>query len=162
MSVWGPEPLENDDALDWLSEIESAPDVVALNDAFDDVLSRDSAEYLEVSEVAAAICAAMLVAALVAESIADTPLSEAAARHMRQSYLRLLPSARLSLVRRAARSLRACADGSRSELHEMTHEIEPLGRRWLDGVDALRRRLDAVTADIRGTDQAQAQAGGTG
>jgi hypothetical protein len=151
MSVWGPGPYENDDALDWLSEIESDPSVVALNDAFDGVLSRGYTEYLEVSEVAAAICAAMLVAALAAESIADVPLSAHAARQMHQSYLRMLPTARRNLAWRAERSLRACSNASRSELYEMTHEIESLGARWLEGVDALLRRLGAATADASGT-----------
>ena len=141
MSVWGPGPLENDDALDWLAELESEPSIVALNEAFDDVLRTDGADYLEVTDGAAAVCAAVIVAALVADTLEGIPLSEHAGRQLRRHYTGLLPSARTSLIRRALQSLNACADETRSELFELTHEAPAVGQAWLEEIDAMRLRL---------------------
>jgi hypothetical protein len=148
MSLWGPNPLDNDDAVDWLTELESEPSVVALNAAFDEVLSGD--EYLEVDQCAGALCAALMTAALLADEVDDCGLSEPAAHRLRQSFLRLLPSARRGLVSRALRSLQACTDKTRSELFELTHEAQPLGRAWLDAAEALRQRLVDGADDARG------------
>ena len=147
MSLWGPGPLDNDDALDWLAEFESEPGIVALNDAFDDVLRPDDADYLEVPEAAAAICAAVIVAALVADTPEGAPLSERAIRELRRSYMGLLPSAKGRLVRRALESLKACTHETRSELFELAHEVPAIGQAWLEELDAVKLRLAGVAGE---------------
>ena len=65
MSIWGAGAEENDDAADWLADLAEEPTVIALNEAFDEVLSLERDDYLEVTEGAIAVAAAYVVAQLV-------------------------------------------------------------------------------------------------
>lgn len=62
MGAWGPESFANDDALDWIAELEQAEDVRLL----EDTLSVAAAEpdELEVDGASKAVAAAEVVAAL--------------------------------------------------------------------------------------------------
>src|SRR5262245_24137255 len=59
MGAWGSGPFENDDAGDWVYDLEGADDFAVVREALDVVGSR----YLDAGEGAAAVAAAVVVAA---------------------------------------------------------------------------------------------------
>ena len=63
MGAWGIENFENDDALDWVIELENANDLSIINDAFDTVI-KNSGEYVDAWESSIALAAAEVIAAL--------------------------------------------------------------------------------------------------
>lgn len=62
MGAWGPESFANDDALDWIAELEQAEDTRLLEDTLSAAI--DEADYLEVDAASRAVAAAEVVAAL--------------------------------------------------------------------------------------------------
>lgn len=62
MGAWGPESFANDDALDWIAELEQAEDTGLLEDTLSAAI--DEADYLEVDAAGRAVAAAEVVAAL--------------------------------------------------------------------------------------------------
>ena len=63
MGAWGHSAFENDDALDWVAELETAEDTSILMAAFEEVLEADE-DYIEIPEASITIAAAEVVAAL--------------------------------------------------------------------------------------------------
>lgn len=63
MGAWGVRNFENDDALDWVSELEQAKDSSVIQETLQSVAERGD-EYLEAPEACVAIAAAEVVAAL--------------------------------------------------------------------------------------------------
>ena len=72
MGAWGAGSFDNDDAGDWVCDLEDAEDNSMLEEAFSDVTERGD-DYLEVTECSAAIAAAEVVAALRGRPAADLP-----------------------------------------------------------------------------------------
>ena len=62
MGAWAEGSFDNDDASDWVWNLEDAEDVTILEDAFGAVTSAD--EYLESTDCTEAIAAAEVVAAM--------------------------------------------------------------------------------------------------
>jgi len=63
VGAWGLGPFENDDALDFVSQLESAG-VPALRAALEEVTSLDPGVYLEAPQASSAIAAAEVIVAL--------------------------------------------------------------------------------------------------
>jgi hypothetical protein len=63
MGTWGSGSFENDDALDWVAELEETEDLSAIIRALDAILDSSDG-YLEAPDCAAALAAAEIVAAL--------------------------------------------------------------------------------------------------
>lgn len=72
MGASGYSAFENDDALDWLAELEGAEDTSILEDAFDAVLENEE-DYVEIPEASISIAAAEVVAALLGRAAASLP-----------------------------------------------------------------------------------------
>lgn len=73
MGSWGVLPFENDDALDWVWELEDAEDFTVLEDALDQVASAEPDEYVEAPEAEEALAAAEVVAALLGKPLEELP-----------------------------------------------------------------------------------------
>lgn len=71
MGAWGPGAFENDDALDWVHELEATDDLASVREAL--VAVVDSTNYLDASICAVAIAAAEVVAALRKRPLDDLP-----------------------------------------------------------------------------------------
>jgi hypothetical protein len=69
MGAWGVSPFENDNALDWVWNLEEAEDATVLSDALDAVASADDI----VEDCEEAIAAAEVVAALLGRPLAELP-----------------------------------------------------------------------------------------
>lgn len=63
MGAWGYGSFDNDDALDWVNELERSEDLSAITRALDAV-TDNSADYLEAPDCSVALAAAEVVAAL--------------------------------------------------------------------------------------------------
>lgn len=62
MSAWGPGPLENDDAVDFLADLKDTPDIAVLEVAL--TVAVDAEEYIEAPTGSSAVAAACVVAVL--------------------------------------------------------------------------------------------------
>ena len=72
MGAWGSGSFENDDAMDWVIDLEEAGDLSILTDAFEAVTDQD-ADDLEAPDCAAALAAAEVVAAMAGRPAAALP-----------------------------------------------------------------------------------------
>jgi hypothetical protein len=130
MGAWGSGPFENDDAGDWVYDLEGADDFALLHDALDVAKTR----YLDSGEGAVAVAAAAVVAAALDPAAADglpedvRAWLDAHARQVEPSDARLAVAALDRVL------------GERSELAELWDEA-PDGPAWREGVVVLRGRL---------------------
>jgi hypothetical protein len=72
MGAWSHEPFGNDDAADWLIELEDSKDLSAIKHAIHAVLDAEE-EYLEAPESSSALAAAEILAALLGSPSASLP-----------------------------------------------------------------------------------------
>jgi Domain of unknown function (DUF4259) len=132
MGAWGCGSFENDDAADWMYELESSG-VAAVASALEQVSGVAEDEYLEAPEASAAMAAAEIVAA--ARDGDLSKLSETA----REAFVRhresLVASYLSEPARRALEHIRR-----QSELKELWEESEE-GEICSRGVDSLSLRL---------------------
>ena len=138
MGAWGTGSFANDDAMDWVAELEAAADARVLHEALVAVdLGEEDEEYLDASAGSVALAAAEVVAALCGRPAASLPpevIAWVAAHPLR-------PDA--ALVELAARAVAAVADDpARSELRDLWDEAAAEDRdAWLAGAADLARRL---------------------
>ena len=135
MGAWGTDNFANDDAMDWVAELESADDLSVVRAALEQVTGAEG--YVEAPAGSVELAAAEVVAGLRGRPHSALPPEVAAwvERHV------ALDAA--SLVEEARRAV-AVAGGSpeRSELSELWGEADPEDRdAWRREVDDLRARL---------------------
>lgn len=128
MGAWGVRSLENDEALDWIGELEAAPDGAAVVEALTAVLLDGN--FVDAPDGVVAVVAAELVAAGIGRPVSGTDGARIAALATRIAGL----DHEVDLARRA---LACVADPARSALYERWHESDT-GSAW-----------DATTADLR-------------
>jgi hypothetical protein len=141
MGAWGHGSFDNDDAADWVFELEDATDDSVLERTLTAVASAPPDAYVESPEAASALAAAEVVASAATGSrealAAGGSYSEGALawveRHGSSVRAELVPLA-LAAVRRAREN---------SELRELWDEAEPDD--WLAEVADLERRLQSAT-----------------
>lgn len=134
MGTWGHGSFENDDALDWVSELESAEDTEPITAAFEEVLSAE--DYLEAPEAASALSAAEVVAALLGRPAAELPDEV-------RVWVTGKEPPEAELVELAGEVVKRVL--SASELKDLWAEGDQLAM-WQAEVEGLLRRLDAGTA----------------
>ncbi|HKJ27479.1 MAG TPA: DUF4259 domain-containing protein [Anaerolineales bacterium] len=114
MGAWDVGSFDNDDALDWVYELEQANGFDILADAFENVTGQKEG-YLEASECAVAVCAAEVVTALLGSGADDLP-DEAA------NWVEEKPEPSEALVKMARSALIAVLDNS--ELKDLWEESD--------------------------------------
>lgn len=132
MGAWGVGSFENDEALDWVAELEDQG-LIAAGAAFQDI--REFAdEYLEAPACSAAVAAAEVVAALRGHPAAELPENVATwiAAHPGDPGAELVLAARLAID----------AVLTDSELAELWSGSEE-GEEWRSCVLDLQRRLQS-------------------
>ena len=72
MGAWGHNTFDNDDASDWVYELEESSDLTAITDALNAV-TDDAEDYIEAPECSNALAAAEVVAALNGNPSPDLP-----------------------------------------------------------------------------------------
>lgn len=129
MGAWGVTVFENDDASDWLANLEKSEGHSLIYDALRAVVN---AEYAEAPDCEAALAAAEIVAAL--RGLPHKSLPEEATAWVEEDHS-LPPPDLLTLARQAVVRVR-----SESELKDLWAESEEL-EDWLKGLAELERRL---------------------
>ena len=134
MGAWGTGPFENDDAGDWLFELEESRDGGAILAALQEVTEREAGEELEAGEATNAIAAAEIVAALHEFPLADLPdnAREWVDAHEELEAADWIPAA-LAAIKRVRKS---------SELKELWDESKTPAK-WYATLDDLVKRLNA-------------------
>lgn len=132
MGAWDVGSFDNDDALDWVYELEEAADLSLFGDTLQNVI-RQKDDYLEAPDCAVAISAAEVVAALSGRPAGHLP--EEVSVWVKD---RPAPSAEMVLMAQAA--LAAVLD--RSELKELWEESDSFVE-WQASVREVQSRLVA-------------------
>jgi hypothetical protein len=130
MGTWGINPFENDDAMDWLGELQEKGDLAFLAAS----LSPEEIEgYLEAPDGVCILCASEIIAAAVTGESENLP---AEALSWLQEHdldlLSLVPLARTKVARVLA---------DRSEISELWEENPEDFPAWRDSVVRLQARL---------------------
>jgi hypothetical protein len=73
MGAWGAKSFENDDAMDWIAEIEESTDTEPMKEALEAVMEGEG-EYLEAPECSITLAAAEVIAALKGAPSPDLPV----------------------------------------------------------------------------------------
>ena len=136
MGAWGTDSFANDDAMDWVADLEETRDLSAVRAALDAVTERE-APYIDAPLGSVAIAAAEVVAAL--RGRAHTGLPDEVSEWVRVVDGAVDPA----LVTLAARAVHAVVDDpARSELRDLWNEAagEDL-LAWQASVADLQQRL---------------------
>ena len=131
MGAWGPGVFENDDASDWVWELEDDTDGSVLTEALRLVADAPAEEYVEAPESCNALAAAEIVAAARGRLGASLP-TEAAAWIAANAHV--VDDQMLALARAAVERV-----GADSELKELWDEAADPA--WAAAVAELRARL---------------------
>lgn len=130
MGAWGFGAFDNDDAIDWISDLEESEDATVLEDALI-AIPNDDSEYVEAPECSMAVAAAEVVAALAQHPSVDLP-------EQIREWVKNKPAPDEKLRRRAhdviARILRS------SELKELWSDSSD-AEAWTASLHDLQRRL---------------------
>jgi hypothetical protein len=130
MGAWGHQAFENDDALDWVAELEEAEDASVLAEAFD-AIPEDAEEYVEAPEASTALAGAEVVAALLGKPTPSLPEEVTAWVSGRKG---VSPG----VVKKARRAVqRVLANSELKELWEDAEDFAP----WKASVEDLLKRL---------------------
>lgn len=133
MSAWNTGTFDNDDAADWLAELQATDDEAVLQAALE--AADDSEGYLEAPEGARILCACELVAALTGQAASDLPemAREWVEQHPALDVSTLVPIARNGIDRVLAVD---------SELEELWRENAEEYSAWRQSLLTLKARLD--------------------
>lgn len=126
-------PFDNDDALDWMWELEESNSTAILESALKDVTS--SLIYISAPECSRAIAAAEVVAALAGNSRADLPTEVVA--WIRANNL----VTNAELIALATKAVTLVRDSSKSELAELWRDSGSYYDEWHADLSGLLKRL---------------------
>ncbi|MFD0895691.1 DUF4259 domain-containing protein [Luteolibacter ambystomatis] len=130
MGAWGTGCFENDDAMDWIWDLDDADDTTLLKDIFSGCI--ESKDYLEAPDGSIVIAAAGVVAALNGEP--DEELPDGVTAYVEK--IDTEPSADLKAL--ATKAVKKVSGDS--ELKELWEEAGTLDE-WLKAIAGLQKRL---------------------
>ena len=142
MGAWGIGTFENDDAVEWLDELQASADSSVLQTTLEE--TENGEEYLEAPEGIHILCAGEIIAGLQGQSAPDLPDE---ARDWMQEHKLLDVS---SLIPIATRKIDQVLDNG-SELRELWQENEADYRTWRENVLALKARLSSTEPKVQGS-----------
>src|SRR5215471_17294150 len=76
MSVWGPLAFENDDAADWLTDLDENSSLATIEEALIELVHPAHVGYVEIPECSTAVAAAEVLARLIEKSYSSDMLEE--------------------------------------------------------------------------------------
>ena len=132
MGSWAYDSFDNDDALDWVADLEESVGSNSIVEALAGV-TNEADDYLEASECAMAIAAAEVVAALAGHRPSTLPEGVL-------EWLEGKKDPNLELRTKAQDAIDAVVNDS--ELKEQMEENKEDFPKWLDYLAQLRTRLD--------------------
>lgn len=133
MGSWGVLPFENDDALDWVWELEDAENFAVLELALEDVALAEAEDYVEAPAAEEALAAAEVVAALLGKPLEDLP--EPVEAFLEQNRGKKPNADLIDLAVKAVKRVKKSSE--LKELWEASDDAE----KWDEAVDDLLSRL---------------------
>lgn len=130
MGTWDVGGFDNDDALDWVYELEEASDFTILADAFENITGQKG-NYLEAPDCAVAISAAEVVAALLGNPADDLPDEVI-------EWVEDMPDPSEALVNMALSAVKVILDDS--EMKDTWEESDHYDE-WQENIQGLQSRL---------------------
>lgn len=130
MGTWGYGSFENDDAMDWVAELETNLDDAAIVEALNEVV-EEAEDYIEAPTCAIAIAAVEVVAALNGKPLDELPDEV-------EDWLQDRPAPNSSLLARAHQTLKVIL--AESELKDIWKASEDF-EEWKGAVEELLDRL---------------------
>src|SRR5215468_4138208 len=131
MGAWGHNSFENDEARDWVADLEAVSDVSVIVEALAHV-TDEPGQYMEAPECSMAIAAAEVVAALNGRPSSSLPGKV-------QAWLAGKPAPAASLVAKARRAVDAVL--VESELKDLWTENVGDFPKWTSALNDLKQRL---------------------
>lgn len=132
MGTWSHEPFGNDDANDWVYDLEGSSDLSIVEQALDDALEAE--DYLEAPEGANAVAAVEVLAKLLGKGTQSDAYTEKIDEWIKtvneQPSTALLEKAKRVLERVSAED---------SELHDLWSEVG--NKEWAASIDALKAAI---------------------
>ncbi len=133
MGSWGVLPFENDDALDWVWELEDAEDFAVLELSLEHVAAAEPNEYVEAADAEEALAAAEVVAALLGKPLEELP--EPVEAFLERNRSKKPNPELVSLAAKAVKRIQTSSE--LKELWEASDDAE----KWDEVVDDLLSRL---------------------
>lgn len=130
MGAWGVKSFENDDALDWINELQAADDASLIEETLKSILDRGE-EYVEAPEASRAIAAAEIIAAANNPTTPDLPEDA-------KQWIRLHPIKSKGITQLASRVIHRIKTAS--ELKDLW-ELSDFGLEWSKVINDLEMRL---------------------
>lgn len=134
MGAWGIGVFDNDDAADWVSELESANDSGFLSEAID--IAMSAGDYFEAPEGSRLLCACEVIAAIGGQPSTNLPdeVRQWVSNHETLDITALFPAA-LQAIDRVL--------GESSELNQLWKEDENDYSVWRETVLSIKSRMSA-------------------
>jgi hypothetical protein len=134
MGAWGHDSFDNDDAGDWVYELEESSDMSVIDEALNAV-TDDAEEYIEAPECSMAIAASEVVAALHGKASESLPESV-------QAWINGKPKPDKFITAKATRAIDAVLKNS--ELKELWEENAEDYPKWLAVLNDIKSRIPTV------------------
>jgi hypothetical protein len=150
MSIWGADPFENDDASDWLSELEDEPSLEMIEEAFLEVIDASDVGYIEIPECCIAIAAAEVLTILFGISDQKLFLEKETVGKLKNELNQLSIKSKKKLVTHSLAALDMILnDEENSELHQIVKENHTLMTSWTLTMDLLENRLKLIFSQLQ-------------
>lgn len=148
MSIWGTNPLENDDATDWFLELKNQPSLDLIRQALEDISDPTHIGYFEVTDGAEAFAAAEILAELLG-SMGDNPVldedSAELSKVLREEIQRENQGNMMILIKQAINALEIILnDAENSEFRQMWEEQVEEMPFWIKAMTMLQSRLSNI------------------
>ena len=137
MGAWGSGVFDNDEALDWASDLLHFNDLKALSKAIDTVIKSE--DYVEAPDAENLLCACEILAVLNGKSPTTLPddVCNWVKTHETLNTLALIPDALLALEK---------VTGENSELFQLLQENEQHFSVWYETVRSIKEYLEKRAA----------------
>jgi hypothetical protein len=140
MGTWSTSAFGNDFALDWAQDLQESKDLFFIEDTLNNVLSPDSADYLEAPFAAEGLAAVEVLARLYGKPGEDDENTEDVDAWV-EEVSKKASRRRTDLIEKSQRAIEHILS-ERSELRELWQESEHYAD-WRASVEALKARIAA-------------------
>jgi hypothetical protein len=140
MGTWSTSAFGNDFALDWAQDLQESKDLFFIEDTLNNVLSPDSADYLEAPFAAEGLAAVEVLARLYGKPGEDDENTEDVDAWV-EEVGKKASRRRTDLIEKSQRAIEHILS-ERSELRELWQESEHYAD-WRASVEALKARIAA-------------------
>jgi len=150
MSVWGTSPIENDDAADWLTDLEEDPSLDVLQETISEIVDSADTGDFDITECCNAVAAAEVLAELFGKPGKELLLEDASSVKLKGELNRMTVGNQEKLLTRAGAAVDyVLTDEEKSELRQVWEEDELDLDAWSVKMKALKSRLLEIRSRLQ-------------